>query len=428
MKLTLAMIVKDEAAHLGHCLDSVRGLVDEIVVLDTGSTDGTPDLARERGAAVFHAPWTGDFAAARNASLAHATGDWVLVLDADEAVDARDHAALRAALQGEAPAYRMLIRSYLPDGAYTLMDTQARPNPGGYTEGQGHAACGDTRAVRLFRRLPWVAYRGRIHERVDEGFLERGLPLADLDAVIHHYGFTLASRVEAKKPIYLDLALQDARDRPEDLDTLFNVVIQAVTAEDWARATEAAERYRSLAKDVPPTLVLAQGVALQRAGRFEESLGVFGQLDTVPARVGQAVSLERLERRAEARPILEACLRDDPGYTTAYLDLADLHVREGALDAAREVLTAGLGISPGDAALWGRLVRLGVEAGTLEQAVQDAWGAIQHCPAGGDGGWHKLVGIFLLRQGAAAEGRQVITLGLAAFPGHPDLTRLLELC
>ncbi|NTV73636.1 MAG: hypothetical protein HGA66_05460, partial [Holophaga sp.] len=91
-------------------------------------------------------------------------------------------------------------------------------------------------------------------------------------------------------------------------------------------------------------------------------------------------------------------------------------------------LLAGLETAPSDAPLWGRLVRLGVEEGQLEQAVRDAWGAIQHCPQGGDGSWHKLVGIFLLRQGAAAEGRQVITLGLAAFPGHPELTRLLELC
>ncbi|BDU71006.1 glycosyltransferase [Mesoterricola silvestris] len=425
MKLSLSMIVKDEEAHLGHCLDSVRGLVDEIIVVDTGSTDATAALAAGRGAQVHTFPWTGDFSAARNASLAHATGDWVLVLDADEAVDGRDHAALRAACQG-ADAYRVLVRSYLPDGAYTLMDAQARPNPGGYAEGAEWPACGDTRAVRLFRRLPGVAFRGRIHESVEASFPG---PLPDLDTVIHHFGFTLAHRVEAKKPVYLNLAREDARERPEDLLSLFNLVIQAATAEDWDLAALTAERYRALAREAPPTLLLTQATALQRSGRHEEALRVFAELPgSLPARVGRGVSLERLGRREEARVLLEACLREAPGYATARLDLADLHARAGEPAAARALLLAGVEAAPSDASLWGRLVRLGVEDGQLELAVKDAWGAIQHCPQGGGGDWHKLVGLFLLRLGAMAEGRQVLALGLAAFPGHPDLTRLLELC
>jgi len=212
MKLSLAMIVKNEEAHLGHCLASVRGLVDEVIVVDTGSTDGTAALAEELGARVFHRPWTEDFAAARNESLAHATGDWVLVLDADEAVDALDHAAIReACARPGAWGYRLLIRNYLPDGAYSMMDAPAKANPGGYGEGAGQAHCVELRNVRLFRRMPWTRYRGRLHELVDPAFQERGLPLADLDAVIHHYGQTLADRVERKLTDYLDLARKDVR-------------------------------------------------------------------------------------------------------------------------------------------------------------------------------------------------------------------------
>ena len=99
--LSLAMIVKNEEKNLGHCLASVKDLVDEMVVVDTGSTDGTVALAESFGARLGHFPWTGDFAAARNESLRLSTGDWVLVLDADEAVDALDHPKVREAIAQE---------------------------------------------------------------------------------------------------------------------------------------------------------------------------------------------------------------------------------------------------------------------------------------------------------------------------------------
>ena len=93
-----------------------------------------------------------------------------------------------------------------------------------------------------------------------------------------------------------------------------------------------------------------------------------------------------------------------------------------------QALRRGLAVIPRDPSLWERLVRLGLEHGDTERAVQDACEAIGHCPQGGDGSWHNLVGVFLLRQGAADQGRQIIELGLQGFPGHPGLTRLRELC
>ena len=78
LRISLCMIVRDEAENLERCLRSVAGVVDELCVLDTGSTDGTIELARRLGARVSSAPWTQDFSAARNASVALASGDWIL--------------------------------------------------------------------------------------------------------------------------------------------------------------------------------------------------------------------------------------------------------------------------------------------------------------------------------------------------------------
>ena len=99
MTVSLCMIVKDEARFLAGCLSSVGSLADDIVIADTGSTDGTVEIAQAAGARVLRVAWTNDFAAARNAVLQHATGDFVLVLDADERLTDEGRERIRRAVE-----------------------------------------------------------------------------------------------------------------------------------------------------------------------------------------------------------------------------------------------------------------------------------------------------------------------------------------
>jgi glycosyltransferase involved in cell wall biosynthesis len=94
-RLSLCMIVKDEEERIGNCLDSIKGIVDEMIIVDTGSSDETVTICKSFGAQVFHFPWNGSFADARNYGLDRATGDWILWLDADEKVDNSDAYKLR---------------------------------------------------------------------------------------------------------------------------------------------------------------------------------------------------------------------------------------------------------------------------------------------------------------------------------------------
>lgn len=88
------MIVKNEAAHLARCLASVQAWVDEIILVDTGSTDETIAIAESFQARIFSFAWCNDFAAARNVSLAQAQGEWIFVIDADEELIVTDPAWL----------------------------------------------------------------------------------------------------------------------------------------------------------------------------------------------------------------------------------------------------------------------------------------------------------------------------------------------
>ncbi len=98
-KISLCMIVKDEEHFLPGCLKSVQGLIDELIVVDTGSTDRTMEIAREYGAKIYQHPWQNDFSFHRNQSMSYATGDWILILDADEELDPSEHEMIRSSIK-----------------------------------------------------------------------------------------------------------------------------------------------------------------------------------------------------------------------------------------------------------------------------------------------------------------------------------------
>ncbi len=94
--VSFGLIVRNEEYDLPTCLQSIAGIADEIIVVDTGSTDRTKEVAAGFKAKVFDFPWVDDFAAARNESIRHATGEWVFWMDADERVDASNYRKIKA--------------------------------------------------------------------------------------------------------------------------------------------------------------------------------------------------------------------------------------------------------------------------------------------------------------------------------------------
>ncbi len=131
MKLSLCMIVKNEEATLSKCLGSVKNVVDEMVVLDTGSTDSTPQIATKFGAKVHHFEWCNDFSAARNEALKYVTGDWILVLDADETLSQKIVPQLKQVIQREEYLLVNLLRHEVgaEQSPYSLVSRLFRNHP-----------------------------------------------------------------------------------------------------------------------------------------------------------------------------------------------------------------------------------------------------------------------------------------------------------
>jgi len=171
--LSLCMMVRNEEACLPACLSSVKDVVDEMIVVDTGSTDRTADVAKAYGARVYHHPWEQDFSRHRNQSLSYATGDWILILDADEELRSGDGARLHEILLAEGFDSVMFIVVNF----FNNRTSQSRFNQ-----------------VRLFRRKPEIRYSGIVHNQL------LGCSSTISSAVrIHHYGYDLdPKRMEAK--------------------------------------------------------------------------------------------------------------------------------------------------------------------------------------------------------------------------------------
>lgn len=225
--LSVILIVKNESAVLAECLESVAGIADEIVVCDTGSTDDTMAIARAHGARVHSIPWENDFARARNASIALATGDWLLHMDADEVLDADDAPALRAIIDTdqESDAVEVILANYCNDARAWRWVASAPDSP----RSRGYAGYLPVGLLRIFRNHRGIAYREAVHENITASVIELGGRIRKSDIVIHHYGYEVAPERRAEKArFYFALAGEKARANPDDPKCLHDLAEQAL--------------------------------------------------------------------------------------------------------------------------------------------------------------------------------------------------------
>ncbi len=187
--LSLCLIARDEERLLPGCLASISDVVDDIVVLDTGSTDGTRDVASKAGARVFGFKWGDDFAAARNAAVEHVRSDWVLVLDADERL-----------LAGAGPVLKAFIADDEADGALLPLVNAASldQEPDDVVRGSLTYEA-PTLVARLFRNTSDLRWSGRIHEEPSDWMRVRSSRVMPLPAPIVHYGYVESIQEERAK-------------------------------------------------------------------------------------------------------------------------------------------------------------------------------------------------------------------------------------
>lgn len=311
IRVSACLIVRDEAKTLEQCLASVKAVADEIVVVDTGSTDDSKTIAQRYGAKVREFVWCDDFSAARNASLEAATGDWALWIDADEELTAASREAIReAVIRPQFGGYFVRIVNFLAD--------------------EGAAAQYVHRPIRLFRRTPETRFTGRIHEQISPAIAAQGRPCANLDGVeLLHYGYRPSAMYEkGKLARTISMLEREVSERPDDSFqwyNLANVFSVAGRYPDAERAARAAMRSFPPRASYVASVYHLLAVALVEQGRPEEALAVCDELtargnDNTINAFNRAHALLRAGRAPEALAATEGlfAMEWDPELTGDY--------------------------------------------------------------------------------------------------------------
>jgi glycosyltransferase involved in cell wall biosynthesis len=296
-------VARNEERWLGQCLQSIREAVDEIIVVDTGSTDRTREIAAEYGAAVYEYPWPDSFAKARNYSVDQAQGDWVIWLDADEEIAPGDAAKLREVLEGDPDIIQL--------AGVQMVNYYGDSPP---DRNRSHRM----NQVRLFRRAAGFRFRNAIHEQL---YLADRTPAQAevlwLPVTVHHYGYldeTVDRRNKGARNMQL---LQQEKATSTDPWVDYHIASEHYRMDDY----EEAYRYvnQSIMQflkqgDMPPSLLYKLKYSLLLTTRPDEAtiagidLAIQLYPDYVDLYYFKGLLLFQLKRYPEAAAVFRQCM------------------------------------------------------------------------------------------------------------------------
>jgi tetratricopeptide (TPR) repeat protein len=331
--LSVCLIVKNEESTLDRCLSSVQDAADEMVVVDTGSRDRTVEVARRHGAQVAHFEWCDDFAAARNYALGLATGDWILIMDADDEMEPGGAVSLRRCLDGRPQAEVCSLRTRIPHG------------------GEGEAI---VEHPRLFRNHMALRYTGVIHEQLVYPDGRWAAPQAATGIAVYHHGYLDAPEdMEARHARNLRILRAQVERQPDDAWAHFNLGKEYYAHQKFEEALPCLRRALELAAEDRAYRVKAYahlGAALTALSRAEEAERIYSEAlerypDNAELWFGLGEVKRALGREHEAARAYEAATRARFGAGLAFHDftcrdlkprarLAEIALAHGRLEEA----------------------------------------------------------------------------------------------
>ncbi|PJN58904.1 hypothetical protein PAEAM_35550 [Paenibacillus sp. GM1FR] len=362
--IALCMIVKNEEQFLRRCLDSVKDKVDQIVIVDTGSTDNTLEIAKEYTKDIVQIEWTNDFSAARNESIRHANTDYILVLDADEYLEQATN--LAEELQSDADYYFTKIFNFMSGD-----------------RGMTHLA------IRIFRNRIGLCYQNRLHEHLNTREKEDQLTAGYSNLTIMHTGYTdeiMESRGKALRN--LALMVVEVKENPS-VYNLFNMGRTYMWLSEHEKAIQYLQKAYPLCKNltIAPELIASLCRSLGELKRYEEALAVLEQaVDIYPLEVDlshlQALFYMEIGYYKDAMACMNRCLKigdqgisftEGNGTYIAHLRIAEWQTTRNEYNKAYEHITEAIKIKEDFLPVIGKYFEIVEKAGlSLEETFTNA--------------------------------------------------------
>lgn len=374
-EISVCIIAKNEEQNIGGCLSAISKIASEIVVVDTGSSDGTIGIAKSCGAKVMEIEWRDDFSFAKNFAIAQATKPWILSLDADEIIAERDFPALLQLISDDRPKMVSLIQT-----SYSFQRNSLHWQPRSISDKEAIAYPGyiESRLIRLFPRSPKIGFFGRIHEYVRSSDSSVSEFVSDIR--IHHYGFIQSeARMEHKKMEYARIAVKRMDEQPND----YRVVHEA-------------------------------GVQLWEIGRIDEAYAAFMRAENISAgRISNLFALGSLSHRrkdyAKALDYYRRIIDVDRNHILSMLGAAEVLKDMGRLQDVEEVLLRAQQIDEKHPIVQRKIGALYLGTGFYKLAIEHLNRAIPYMEDDCDALFD--IGCAYIKSGERSEGVKFLRMG-----------------
>jgi tetratricopeptide (TPR) repeat protein len=373
--ISLCIITKNEEANLKNCLNSAYNIVDEIIIVDTGSADKTKEIAKEFNAKIFDFTWAEDFSAARNESLKHATKDWILVLDADEIIDGRNAKNILETINdAKNDAYFILQKNFTSDSSISGFV----PCPH-HKDGNNYDGFFGSLIIRLFKNKKNFNFAGTVHELVENSVFEASGKVSSSNISINNYGNSDRESLNKKMEFYLRLCKNKVKINPssnsyQELGILFK---QTGKLDDAKRAFE-----QSLIKDPKNvTALLELGILSENKKKYDEAIKYYSECikikksSTAYQKIG--ICLAKKGMLKEAKISLEEAISQSPNSYKLYNSLGSVLEKMGELGAAFKALKTSIKLNPNNKAAFYNIGIVLDKAGKNDIAIKSYEEAIK---------------------------------------------------
>ncbi|VYT64442.1 glycosyltransferase [Clostridium tertium] len=255
--LSLCMIVKNEEKYIAKSIDSIKDIVDEIVIVDTGSTDSTLDIIKNYNVNLYNYKWENDFASARNYAVNKAKSDWIIFLDADEILE-----------QSSKNTLINFINKTTFDGCHFIVYNYRSENQNDFTIHY---------AFRLFRNNKGYYFKGKIHEQIfNDKYINITSKFSNEEIILHHYGYSIeVLQKKDKRSRNIPILLESLKDNPDDSFNLFNLGNEYLAQNDANKALyyyESSYANLDLTKHYSVHLLYRMSVCYQYVKKYDKAM------------------------------------------------------------------------------------------------------------------------------------------------------------